>query len=65
MNIDPNDENNTRNEFCIPKLVTLELLHIRMVYETKKWTFPNQVINKREHLLINQRSLENIMSSIV
>ena len=28
---DPNDENDIRNEFYLPKLVTLEVLNVRIV----------------------------------
>src|SRR6218665_1401995 len=34
-----NDENNIRNELYIPKLVTLEVLHVQMAYGSKKMTF--------------------------
>ena len=36
----PNDESYIRNEFYMPKLVTIEVLHVKMVQETKKMTFP-------------------------
>jgi len=40
MEMDPNDKNNIRNEFYMPQLVTIEVLHMKMEYVTKKMTFP-------------------------
>jgi len=38
--MDLNDESNIRNEFYMPKLETIEVLHVKMVQGTKEMTFP-------------------------
>ena len=40
MEMDPNDKNNIRNELYMPKLVTIEVLQVKMEQGTKEMTFP-------------------------
>jgi len=36
MEMDPNDKNNIIKKFCMPKLVKIEVLHVKMIKEQRR-----------------------------